>query len=404
MQTTISIEQLVCGMYVAGVASQTDGRLIKVEGLIKKPEQVQLLKQKGVLTLHIDQARQLIMPAPAEDDSCFNMAATIPAATRKDRIKPLALTQEIKQANNLYREARQLQQRAFNDIIKGKPLNVADFERCADGIIDSLFRNQDALLCVSRMREKDAYLLEHSVNVAILMTVFARHLKFDDTTIEQLATGALLHDIGKIKVPDAILNKPGRLDDSEFISMRKHVEYSRDILKQTAGISPVSIDVAANHHERMDGRGYPQGLKAEQISLHARMIAIVDTYDAITATRVYKDGQSGIKAMKILRKDSTSHFDAELVTQFIAVVGMYPPGTLVKLESQKLALVLENNPGKLANPVVKIFYHARQRHYLKPVRIDLAAKNCQEKIETAVDPVEYDIDIKRFFKEFILEH
>lgn len=403
MLTTITIDQLVCGMYVAGVATQAHGRLIKVEGLIKTPEQIQLLKQKGVLTLHIDPSRQRVTPPTAEQDNSFNMAAALPPATRKDRIKPVKLAQEIKQANNLYREARQLQQRAFNDIAQGNPLNVDDFQRCADGIIDSLFRNQDALLCVSRMREKDAYLLEHSVNVAILMTIFARHLKFDDATIEQLATGALLHDIGKIKVPDAILNKPGRLDDTEFVSMRKHVEYSREILEQTEGISAVSLDVAANHHERLDGRGYPQGLKAEQISLHARMIAIVDTYDAITATRVYKDGQSGIKAMKILRKDSTSHFDADLVTQFIAAVGMYPPGTLVKLESQKLALVLENTPGKLASPVIKVFYNARSRHYLKPVQIDLAAKNCQEKIETAVDPKEYDIDIKRFFKEFILD-
>ena len=404
MLTTVTIDQLVCGMYVVGVGSQTDGRLIKVEGLIKQPRQIQLLKQKGVLTLHVDLSRQLVITPPADDDSSFNMAATIPAATRADRIKRLPLAKEFKQAQKLYREARQLQQRAFNDIAKGKPINVADFQRCADGIIDSLFRNQDALLCISRMRDKDAYLLEHSVNVAILMTVFARHLKFDDHTIEQLATGALLHDIGKIKVPNAILNKPGRLSDDEFVSMRKHVEFSRDILLQTEGISAVSIDVAANHHERLDGGGYPQGLSGEHISQHARMIAIVDTYDAITATRVYKDGQSGIKALKILRKDSPSHFDADLVTQFIAAVGMYPPGTLVRLESQKLALVLENNPVKLVTPVVKVFYNASRRHYLKPVQLDLAAANCKDKIETAVDPAEYNIDIKRFFKEFILDH
>lgn len=332
------------------------------------------------------------------------MAAVIPAATRADRIKPLPLAKEIKQAQNLYRAARQLQQRAFNDIAKGNPINVADFQRCADGIIDSLFRNQDALLCISRMRDKDAYLLEHSVNVAILMTVFARHLKFDDHTIEQLATGALLHDIGKIQVPNAILNKPGRLSEDEFVSMRKHVEFSRDILMKTEGISTVSIDVAANHHERLDGGGYPQGLSGGQISQHARMIAIVDTYDAITAKRVYKDGQTGIKALKIIRKDSPSHFDEELVMQFIAAVGMYPPGTLVKLDNQKLALVLENNPLKLTSPVVKVFYNASKRHYLKPVRLDLAAANCKDKIETAVDPAEYNIDIQRFFKEFVLEH
>src|SRR5690606_2168679 len=106
----------------------------------------------------------------------------------------------------------------------------ADFRNCADGIIDSVFRNQDALLCMSRIRDKDAYLLEHSVNVSILMSIFAKYLNMEESVIEQLATGALLHDIGKIQVPDAVLNKPGRLTDEEFVEMRKHVEYSRDIL------------------------------------------------------------------------------------------------------------------------------------------------------------------------------
>lgn len=344
------------------------------------------------------------MSSKSDTSDSFTMSANVIAPSRKIRIKPVSLTKEIHNAQHLYRQARELQQRAFKDIAKGNPIDVAEFQRCADSIIDSLFRNQDALLCVSRMREKDSYLLEHSVNVAILMTIFARYLKLDDSTIEQLATGALLHDIGKIQVPNAILNKPGRLTETEFSEMRKHVEYSRDILIQSEGIFAVSLDVAANHHERLDGNGYPLGLKDHQISLHARMIAIVDTYDAITATRVYKDGQTGIKALKILRKDSPSHFDSDLVTQFIGAVGMYPPGTLVKLESQKLAFVLENNPNNLACPTVKVFYHSKQRHYLSPVTLDLGARNCGEKIESAVDPSEYGIDIKRFFNDFILNN
>lgn len=342
------------------------------------------------------------MSSSSDISNSYNMEAKPTAVSRKDRIAPTSLTKEAHHADNLYRQARQLQQRAFDDITKGNSLDVAEFQRCADGIIDSIFRNQDALLCISRMREKDAYLLEHSVNVAILMTIFARHLKFDDKTIEQLATGALLHDIGKIQVPNVILNKPGRLNEVEFFEMRKHVEYSKDILMKTEGISAISLDVAANHHERPDGNGYPQGLSGNQLSLHARMIAIVDTYDAITANRVYKDGQTGIKALKILRKDCPSHFDAQLVAQFIGAVGTYPPGTLVKLENQKLALVLENNPLKLSCPTVKVFFHTKHRHYLSPTTLDLAAKNCLDKIESVVDPAEYNIDIKRFFNEFIL--
>ncbi|WP_134059154.1 HD-GYP domain-containing protein [Rheinheimera aquimaris] len=402
---TINIAQLASGMYVVS-AQTSSGKALKIQGLISNPAQIELLRSKGVTQLSIDPARQQPTELDAEDSGQFNMAATAvdsPSLSARQSMKKLSMAQEIKKAKALYSEAKSLQKRAFADITNGKAINVADFRRCAEGFIDSVFRNQDALLCISRMREKDAYLLEHSVNVSILMTIFAKYLKLDEPTIEELATGALLHDIGKIKVPDAILNKPGRLTDDEFVVMRQHVEFSRDILQQTEGISPISLDVAANHHERMDGRGYPAGLQQEQISLHARMIAIVDTYDAITAQRVYKSGQSCVRALKILRSDSPAHFDLELVKQFIAAIGMYPPGTLVLMDSEKLALVLENNPNSLTCPVVKVFYHTKRRCYLPPLTVDLANPKCDDAIKSAVDAADYGIDLKKFFNEFIMQ-
>lgn len=402
---TISIEQLVCGMYVLS-AQTSAAKPLRVQGLISTLAQVELLRSKDVVQLCIDPAKQQATELGCEDDSQFTSSASsaISASlSARQSLKKLSLAQEIKKAKALYSEAKSLQKRAFADITNGKAINVADFRRCAEGFIDSVFRNQDALLCISRLREKDAYLLEHSVNVSILMTIFAKYLKLDEATIEELATGALLHDIGKIKVPDAILNKPGRLTDDEFAIMRKHVEFSRDILQQTVGISPISIDVAANHHERLDGRGYPAGLQQQQISLHARMIAIVDTYDAITAQRVYKSGQSCVRALKILRSDSPAHFDLELVKQFIAAIGMYPPGTLVLMDSEKLALVLENNPSSLTCPVVKVFYHTKRRCYLPALTVDLANPKCDDAIKSAVDASDYGIDLKKFFNEFIMQ-
>jgi putative nucleotidyltransferase with HDIG domain len=392
-------------MYVTS-AKTSNNKAVRVQGPISSYEQITLLRSKGITSLTIDPARQQAIELNgAEKDSPFNhVTAAVPAMpiSRRQRLPKLSLAQELKKAQALYSEARSLQKRAFADITNGKAISVADFKRCAEGFIDSVFRNQDALLCISRMREKDAYLLEHSVNVSILMTIFAKYLKLDEATIEELATGALLHDIGKIKVPNAILNKPGRLDETEFALMRQHVEFSRDILQQTEGISPISIDVAANHHERMDGRGYPAGLQQEQISIHARMIAIVDTYDAITASRVYKNGQTSVRALKILRNDSPAHFDLTLVSQFIAAIGMYPPGTLVLLDSDKLALVLENNPDSITCPLIKVFYHATKRCYLQPETVDLSHPRCDDAIKTAVNAEDYDIDIKKFFNQFVM--
>lgn len=401
---TITIEQLVCGMYV--VSAENNARSpLRVQGLISTAAQIDLLRSKGVAQLIIDPDKQQAITLDSGDDSHFTHSAVAQqsvALTARQSLKPLKFEQEINRAHSLYTEAKLLQKRAFADISSGKVINIADFQLCADGIIDSIFRNKDALLCVSRIRDKDAYLLEHSINVAILITIFAKSMQLDETEMADLATGALLHDIGKIKVPDTILNKPGRLTEQELATMRKHVEYSRDILQQAEGISAISLDIAANHHERINGSGYPAGLTAEQLSVYARMIAIVDTYDAITAQRVYKNGQTSVKALKILRADSPANYDLDLVKQFIIAVGMYPPGTLVMMDSEKLALVLENNPNSITCPVVKVFYSAKHRRYLEPVTVDLANPKSDDAIKAAVDAAEYGIDLKKYFNQFIL--
>ncbi len=174
-----------------------------------------------------------------------------------------------------------------------------------------------------------------------------------------------------------------------------------EILKQTAGISAISLDVAAAHHERLDGRGYPLGLTADNISLYARMIAIVDTYDAITAERVYKEGQTCLNALKILRKDSGTMFDAELVNRFIGAVGIYPPGTLVRLKSQKVALVTETNWDDATKPRLKTFYHAKFARYLEVQELDLASSKTDDAIEAVVKPEDYNIDLQKFFNSIM---
>ncbi len=398
---TINIQDAAVGMYVLAVSRQQGNVAVKSEGWIRSEQMLAQLKQKGVLELHIDPDRQL------EDASTAAApVATTPTEIAVEPVHPgrpkVKLTQELNKAKHLYQQARDLQRKAFADIATGKSIDAEPFRQCAEGFIESVFRNQDALLCMSRIRDKDAYLLEHSVNVSILMTVLAKHLQLPATVIEQLATGALLHDIGKIKVPDAILHKPGKLTEAEFQLMRDHVVFSREILQQVPGLSPISLDVAAAHHERLDGRGYPLGLSGEQISLYARMIAIVDTYDAITAKRVYKEGMTCLAALKILRKDSGSHFDTELVNRFISAVGIYPPGTLVRLNSQKIGLVTETNWDDATKPKLKTFYHAKFQRYLELQELDLASSKVEDGIEAIVKPEDYGIDLVKFFHQVLV--
>lgn len=253
-------------------------------------------------------------------------------------------------------------------------------EPLVESMVDSIFRNQDALLPLGRLKEHDHYTFQHSVSVCTLMIAFARGLELDRATIKEIAIGALLHDVGKAKVPENILNKPAKLTEAEFAKMKSHVVQSIIILQHTPGISQVALDVAGQHHERYDGTGYPNKLKGDQISLYGQMGAIVDVYDAISSDRVYHKGMPPTEALGKLLEWSKFHFDPELVRSFIKVVGIYPTGSLVRLESGRLAIVMEQHPAKLMQPVVLVIYNAKSNVYLKPEIVDLAHPASRDRV------------------------
>lgn len=188
----------------------------------------------------------------------------------------------------------------LNHVKIGSALDVAPIHRLADELQQSVLRNPNALSCLGRIREKDNYLLEHSVNLSVLMSLFGNHRKLPADVLHQTVVGALLHDLGKILTPDDILHKPGRLTPEEFEVMKLHARHSRDILAATDGIGEITVITAAQHHEKLDGSGYPEGLKGEEISEYGRMVAITDVYDAITADRVYHKGMTPTQGLKKL--------------------------------------------------------------------------------------------------------
>jgi HD-GYP domain-containing protein (c-di-GMP phosphodiesterase class II) len=210
------------------------------------------------------------------------------------------------------------------------------------------------------------------VSVCALQVSFCRALGMDAETLHLAGIGGLLHDIGKVRVPSEVLNKPGRLTEEEFAVMKCHVVESKNILDQTDGISQTSIQVAYQHHERHDGSGYPEGLKGEAISKMGKMAAICDVYDAITSDRCYHKGLVPHEALRRIFEWSKFHFDPELVQQFLRTIGIYPVGTLVMLESGRIGVVLEQSDGSLLQPTVKVFYDSKRRRYLPPQEVNLA--------------------------------
>ncbi|HEA18778.1 MAG TPA: HD-GYP domain-containing protein [Pseudoalteromonas prydzensis] len=394
----IPINQLIPGMFVHSVTKQTGKIKIKNQGWVKTQAGVQQLIKAGILEVEIDPDKTIVGLTPTATTEDIKAE---PSKQRDPWSTTHSVEQEMDKAFKLYSEAKQLQSKAFTDIKAGNTIDITPFKELASGFIDSVFRNQDALACITRMREKDTYLLEHSINVSILISIFAKHLGFERALIEELATGALLHDIGKIQIPDDILNKPGKLTDQEYKVIQDHARFSKEILEQ-AGLQGIAVDIAGFHHERLDGTGYPFGKQADEISPYVRMASIVDVYDALTAERVYKAGMEPIKAFKILKDGCPDSFDGELLTKFIQCIGVHPVGTLVKLSSQKVGLVTKSNPSSPLKPQVKTFYNAKHAHYTQVQDIDLAHNRTQDSLESAIKPADFSIDLIRFFKNSIL--
>ena len=310
---------------------------------------------------------------------------------------PTSLREERRTAERIIQESSILVTELMGEVKLGRQIETERVEAVVGKMVSSVFRNQDAMLSLQRVRDRDHYTYQHSVGVAVLLVVFAKELGVGRDTIQELGIGGLLHDIGKILVPDEILNKPGKLSDDEFDTMRRHVEFGVDILGKTPGVSSAAVAVVAQHHERSDGAGYPNHLNGEKISRYGQMASIVDVYDALTSDRIYHQGQEPTEVMRKLLEWSDHHFNPKLVQQFIRCVGIYPVGTLVRLLSGRLAVVIERGEKGPLYPTVCAVYDAVHKEFIEPIDIDLSkAANGEERIMAFASPREWGIEPGRF--------
>lgn len=379
----VAISQLRKGMYVHDLnCGWMDHPFLTNQFAVKDDATLKILRGMGLREVYIDTKKGLdVTDAQTQHEVKQEISETMEAiANEPKKPMPVSLREEIGRARVLHKEANQIAQDMLHDIRLGKQIEMEKIEPLVENMIDSIFRNQDALLPLARLKQHDNYTFQHSVSVCALMISFARGLNLDRATIKEIAIGALLHDVGKAKVPDEILNKPAKLTDAELEKMKSHVVQSIIILQHTPGISQIALDVAGQHHERFDGTGYPNKLKGDQISLYGQMGSIVDVYDALTSERVYKKGMPPTEALGKLLEWSKFHFDPELVRQYIKSIGIYPTGSLIRLESERIGVVLEQHAEKTMQPIVKVFFSAKSRGYLPPEVIDLAKPSNQDRI------------------------
>ena len=396
----ISIDKLRPEMYVSDLnCDWIPHNTMQKEGRIPNQATVDELKRRGIKELYIDTERGLDEAEAYTQHEVEQQNQTkLEQASQLDMSSAgtVSVEEELLRASKLHSQAKGIMSDVLNDVKFGKPLETEGFDDLADGMIDSVIRNHNALACLGRIRQKDNYLMEHSINLAVLMGIFAKAMKIDRDTMHQAMVGALLHDIGKIMVPDNILHKPGKLDDNEFARMKQHVVFSRELLKKTPGIHPLTVNVAAQHHERIDGSGYPEGLTGCQICREGKMVAITDVYDAITADRCYHKGLAPTAALKKLLEWSGTHLEEQLVHKFIRSMGIYPVGSLVMLESGRLAIVIEASEKNQTRPIVKAIYHSRLKQYIPAEVINLSKPISQDSIKNSVDPQKWKIKIADF--------
>jgi len=308
-----------------------------------------------------------------------------PSSIAPEAIVGRSSAEEFERAKVTLSNASKMMQNMMRDVRLGKQVSLEQSEPMIDKIVEVMFSCPSSVLPLAQIKTLDEYTFQHSVAVSALSVAFGKVLGMPRQEIKQLAMGGLLHDLGKAKVPLHILNKPGKLSEDEFSIMKTHVVETAQLLKNISHLSEVSIDAAAQHHERYDGSGYPNKLKGDEISQHGQMLAIVDVYDAITSIRVYHKALPPTEALRRLYEWSGTQFNPRLVQAFIKGIGIYPAGSLVRLESERLGVVREVVPENLLQPVVQVIFDCAKACHIDPEIVDLSTSNDKIKSHEAFD-------------------
>lgn len=408
MLKKIPTAQVTLGMYLQGLeGSWLSHPFWKTKFVLTDPADVKALLASGVPFCWIDSSKGLDVgqsapeatpapepaaepepaSAPAEESDSTPQAPAVVKSTPSLSLdkQPATMGEEIERAAQVVNKSKQAVMSLFNEARLGKAVDAEQCLPLVEEVASSVVRNPSALISLARLKTKDDYTYMHSVAVCALMVSLARQLGLDEATTREAGLAGLLHDVGKMAMPLDVLNKPGALTDEEFAIMRGHPTRGYEMLKDGASVPPSALDVALHHHEKMDGTGYPAKLAGEQITLMSRMGAVCDVYDAITSNRPYKNAWDPAASLARMAQWN-GHFDPRVFQAFVKCVGIYPVGTLVKLQSGRLAVVLDQNTTALTAPRVRVFYSTKSQMPIPTQILDLSAAGVGDRIVGREDP------------------
>ncbi|MBE0617581.1 MAG: HD-GYP domain-containing protein [Proteobacteria bacterium] len=399
MKKRIPVEELRVGMFVVDFhTAWTRHPFLANQKHLRRPEEIRRIRDAGITHVTIDIApgthpEEASRPGPAPHpigqptDVGTTLPTPVPDGDRSASMPPVSrvsFAEELGSARAIYDEARGVLQELFQSARLGRGLDGEAARRVVTELIESIFRNPDALSSLTHLKTRDDYTFRHSLNVAVLSVQLGRALGLVRRELLHLGLGAVLHDLGKVRVPEALLQKPGALTPEEFAVIKTHAAHGAQMILAAPSLPDAAAAVALNHHERQDGSGYPRGLRGIRIGKFGLISALADVYDAMTTNRPYREGTPPHVALREIYAGRDVLFHPLYVRRFIQCLGIYPVGTPVRLDDGVMALVIRQNPGQPLRPWVRLLGDAEGTVGARPEDVDLSAGT--RAVQQAVDP------------------
>ena len=395
MLKKITVEQLSVGMHLKEFCgSWMEHPFWRTGFVLVDPKDITTILASSIKEVWIDASKGLDVPlgqvAISEAESEAQVEAQLQQAVEENReVAPVSIGVEIERATKICLQSKQAVISMFQEARMGKSVDTGGARQLVEEISDSVARNPGALISLARLKTVDDYTYMHSVAVCAMMVGLAKQLGLNEEQTRLAGMAGLMHDLGKALMPMEVLNKPGKLTEAEFNIIKTHPVEGHRMLLSGRDVDPIVLDVCLNHHEKTDGSGYPKGRKADEISLFAKMGAVCDVYDAITSNRPYKLGWDPAESLRKMAEWANGHFDGKVFQAFVKSLGIYPIGSLVKLTSGRLGVVVEQTGKSLTTPSVKVFFSTKSNMRIVPEVIDLSQAGVTEKIVSREDPAKW---------------
>jgi HD-GYP domain-containing protein (c-di-GMP phosphodiesterase class II) len=395
MLKKISVNQLTVGMHLKEFCgSWMEHPFWRTGFVITDPKDIQTILASSIKEVWIDSSKGLDVAAggvvvtevesEAQVDAEMREAAAVQRA-----VAPVSMAVEMEKAAKICAQSKRAVMSMFQEARMGNAVDAGGAKQMVEEISDSVSRNPGALIGLARLKTADDYTYMHSVAVCAMMVALARQLGLEEEQTRVAGLAGLMHDLGKAAMPMDVLNKPGKLTDAEFSIIKTHPVEGHRLLQSGKDVDEAVLDVCLHHHEKTDGSGYPKGLKADEISLFAKMGAVCDVYDAITSNRPYKLGWDPAESLRKMAEWANGHFDGKVFQAFVKSLGIYPIGSLVKLSSGRLGVVVDQTSKSLTTPCVKVFFSTKSNMRIVPEVIDLSKQGVAEKIVGREDPAKW---------------